>query len=103
MTLPFGGNLPDGELATAADDVAKAITRARQIGPVTMNADAAAGWQEIYEELSANHPNLLGALTARAKAQAVRLAMAYALWDGNSQIEMPRLLTAVAWSQLAAD
>jgi hypothetical protein len=64
MTLPFGGNLPDGELATAADDVAKAITRARQIGPVTMNADAAAGWQEIYEELSANHPNLLGALTA---------------------------------------
>jgi hypothetical protein len=61
-----------------------------------MNADAAAGRQEIYEELSANHPGLLGALTARAEAQAVRLAMIYALWDSKSQIEMPHLLTAVA-------
>jgi len=31
--LTFGGNLPDSELATAADDVAKAIMRARQNRP----------------------------------------------------------------------
>src|ERR1700680_147318 len=29
--LPFGGNLPDNELATMAEDVAKAITRAKEI------------------------------------------------------------------------
>jgi hypothetical protein len=94
--LPFGGNLKDHELARIAGRVADTINFARTIRTVTMSPDAAKAWEAIYAELSADRPGLLGALTARAEAQTVRLAMICALWDGKSQIEIEHLTAASA-------
>jgi hypothetical protein len=61
-----------------------------------MTAEAAEGWEKIYRVLSGDRPGLLGALTARGEAQAVRLASLYALWEGNDRIEISHLTAAMA-------
>jgi hypothetical protein len=61
-----------------------------------MNDAARRVWQEVYSALSAEQPGLLGAVTARAEAQTVRLALLYALLDGNDEIGEPHLRAAIA-------
>ena len=56
----------------------------------------AEGWENIYPTLSQAKPGLVGALTARAEAQVVRLAVNYALWDGSALIGPDHLLAATA-------
>jgi hypothetical protein len=61
-----------------------------------MAPEAAQAWREVYPDLSADRPGLLGSLTARAEAQVVRLAMLYALWAGSDHIRLDHLLAATA-------
>jgi hypothetical protein len=61
-----------------------------------MTADAKQEWTSIYPDLSAERPGLLGAVTARAEAQVIRLALVYALLDGVKQIDVPHLNAALA-------
>jgi hypothetical protein len=56
----------------------------------------AEGWNQVYEILSKARPGLVGALTARAEAQVIRLALIYALWDGAEVINPDHLMAAVA-------
>ncbi len=53
-------------------------------------------WHEVYHDLSAEVPGLLGAATARAEAQTLRLALLYAVLDGASSIGLPHLRAALA-------
>jgi hypothetical protein len=53
-------------------------------------------WTAVYGELSEGRPGLLGSITARAEAQAVRLAVLYALLDGSGIIERLHLQAALA-------
>jgi Protein of unknown function (DUF3987) len=63
---------------------------------ITMT-DAAKGlWATIYASLSEGKPGLLGAVTARAEAQCIRLAMIYALLDGARQIDEAHLKAGLA-------
>jgi len=94
--LPFGGHLDDAALFAMAERVRDAVQRARNIGRVQFNPEAAKGWEMVYETLSADRPGLIGALTARAEAYVVRLAMLYALWDGSSYITLANLEAAIA-------
>ena len=50
-----------------------------------------------YSALSADKPGLVGAVTARAEAQAIRLAMLYAMLDCKDQIDVPHLKAALAF------
>jgi hypothetical protein len=61
-----------------------------------MADDAAEVWRAIYSDLSTDRPGLLGALTARAEAQVVRLATLYALWAGLDRIDLDHLMAAEA-------
>ena len=61
-----------------------------------MNAAARQKWEDVYSALSAEQPGLLGAVTARAEAQTVRLALLYALLDGRDEIDEPHLRAALA-------
>jgi hypothetical protein len=61
-----------------------------------MSATARQAWRHVYPELSDGRPGLLGALTARAEAQAVRLALTYALLDGGGEIGVEHLQAALA-------
>jgi hypothetical protein len=53
-------------------------------------------WEETYRELSGDRPGMFGAITARAEAQTVRLAMIYALLDKSANIRRRHLRAAMA-------
>lgn len=102
--LPFGGvMLAEDVLQELGSKIGQAVRQARSIDRATMHADARPIWRETYEKLSESKPGLLGALTARAEAQVVRLALIYALWDGRDQIEPSHLHAALAVWTFCAD
>jgi hypothetical protein len=94
--LPFGGNLPEAEVARLCTRIKEAIEAAKPIGRMTMGDAACASWQVVYKDLSASKLGLLGAVVARAEAQVIRLALVYALLDGKNQIDTPHLKAALA-------
>ena len=94
--LPFGGQLEDGAVCVMAEEVSEAIARARKIGRIYWSEQAAEGWEKIYPGLSSGRPGLLGALTDRADAQTIRVAMNYALWEGTARISLDHLMAARA-------
>jgi hypothetical protein len=94
--LPFGGDLPDADIQGLGQKLAEVIEKARTLGRVSMTLSARAQWKAVYSALSADQPGLLGAITARAEAQVVRLALLYALLDGSGQIDQPHLQAALA-------
>ncbi len=94
--LPHGGNfqLDTGlafELAQAVG-VADAVSRG---GPLKRDAGADALWEREYARLSDGAPGLLGAITSRAEAQVMRLALLYAALDGSASITEPHLAAAL--------
>jgi hypothetical protein len=94
--LPFGGNLSPQDVDRLGVETGYAIERARQIDEVRWHQDGSEGWKNIYDALSEAKPGLAGALSARAEAQVVRLAMVYALWDGSALIKPAHLMAAMA-------
>jgi hypothetical protein len=98
--LPFGGDLDEATIQELASRVEQTIGRAKDIGRVTMTEEARQGWASVYKDLSAEQPGLLGAITARAEAQVIRLALIYALLDcpaqGEAQITLKHLDAAIA-------
>jgi hypothetical protein len=95
--LPYGGHVDDGELATLGERFKQAVELAEPTGRVIMTDAAAAAWALAYEELSADRVGLLGAVTARAEAQVIRLSLVYALLDqGAGEIDTAHLDAAMA-------
>jgi hypothetical protein len=101
--LPHGGAL-DGETITElGGKTYAALEQARPIGEVTMTPAAKELWVVIYARLSEGAPGLLGAITQRADAQTIRLALLYALLDGSTQIDLVHLEAAEAlWAYCEA-
>jgi hypothetical protein len=95
--LPSGGSLADEELGALAMKLGTAITTARGQGALSRTADAETLWEKIYDELAEDDPGgLLGAATARAEAQVLRLSVAYALLDSSHSVDVPHLEAAYA-------
>ena len=101
--LPFGGNLATDKIHVLGEHIKAAVDFAKTVGRISMTAAARDAWAGIYGELSAAQPGLLGAMTARAEAQAVRLALIYALLDRRDAIDVAHLRAAIAiWEYAAA-
>jgi hypothetical protein len=101
--LPHGGALPDAELAGIAQRVKAAADFARRVGRVGMTADAATGWAAAYSELSAERPELVGAIIARAEAQVIRLSLIFSLLDMTDMITPAHLEAGMAvWAYCEA-
>jgi hypothetical protein len=85
--------LPDGGAAIPLDRFGVALRRvvahARETGELPRDADAARCWHQVYGALSAGYPGMLGAMTARAEAQVMRLACLYAVGDLSSVVCRP--------------
>ena len=94
--LPHGGDLDERDLERLGERLREAIAFANTVGRVTMTTDASEAWSDIYGDLSAAQKGLLGAVTARAEAQVIRLALIYALLDRSEQIDAPHLHAALA-------
>lgn len=88
--------LPEGGGTIATDEGVMAALRgavefARTLGEVRRDDEAAVVWREAYPDLSHGHPGLLGAVTSRAEAQVMRIAMIYALLDASEAIQRVHL------------
>jgi hypothetical protein len=94
--LPFGGDVDEAEIARISEQLSEAITAARLLDAVTMDAEAARLWEDGYDELTADHPGLFGSLIARSEAHVVRLALLYALADQAREIRLEHLRAALA-------
>ena len=95
-TLPHGGNLDAAAIQALAGRIKRAVERASKAGRLTMTKGASDEWEAVYPTLSAGQPGLLGAVTARAEAQVLRLSLVYALLEGVDQIDVPHLKAALA-------
>src|SRR5215831_10677453 len=94
--LPHGSPQDAAITGLLGEKTREAITAARSIGRVTMTEAAAKRRTDIYTALSEGAPGLLGAITNRAEAQTIRLALIYALLDGAAQIDVVHLNAALA-------
>jgi hypothetical protein len=70
---------------------------------MAFDPDAEKAWRAVYRSLSDGQPGLLGAVTARAETQTLRMAMIYALLDSSSRITLPHLRAALAAWQYVED
>jgi len=101
--LPFGGAVDEGALMEIAGRTRQIIQSAREINRVEFAPEARSEWSQVYPTLSTGRPGLLGRITARAEAQAVRLAMLYALLDQSAEIRLEHLRAGLATWRYSED
>jgi len=102
--LPSPRPIKDQDLDRLAAELARVAIHAIE-NPVEMRMSntAADHWASIYCELTKDAPGLLGAATARAEAQTIRLALTYALIDGADRLEFEHLEAGLAMWRYASD
>ena len=94
--LPEGGD-PDPLKHTGLKRLlAAAIDHARHAGQLRLDERARKLWWEVYPALSEPGEGLAGQITARAEAHTIRLALTYALLDGERAIGKQHLQAALA-------
>jgi hypothetical protein len=94
--LPDGGSLHTLDLGPLVLHLRRALDFARTAGHITKTEPAAALWRDVYPVLTADRAGIFGALTNRAEAQVMRLALIYALLDLSRQIDKQHLEAALA-------
>lgn len=96
--LPFGGRVDADRLAALAKSLSAVIGHARTVGEVTVAADFTQVWEEggLYRQLTTLPRGLLGNILNRAAPMVRRLAMIYALLDGEAETRLDHLRAAVA-------
>lgn len=102
--LPFGGGaLSEEVVSDLTTRIAQAATKARTLAMVQMTKSARVTWEGAYDELSEGHRGLFGAVTARAEAQCLRLALVFALANRSDVVDRRHLLAAIAvWNRAEA-
>jgi hypothetical protein len=94
--IPFPQN-PSGLVAPYIEALHRAIVEAQPPRELHLTDRARERWESLYAELAMRKRwGLAGALTARAEAQIVRLALVYALLDRAPAIELPHLEAGIA-------
>jgi len=94
--LPEGGAFHRVDVAPFVRRLTEAVDFARATGEVRRDDEARELWREVYSPLSRERAGLLGAVTARAEAQVVRLALVYALLDCSPLVRIEHLQAALA-------
>jgi len=95
-SLPEPEPLEDLFYDTHARPLRAAAVEGAKDGRIGRTPAARALWHEVYEELTAGRPGMVGSVTARGAAQVVRLSLLYALADGRREIDAVHLEAALA-------
>lgn len=94
--LPEGGD-PDPLKCTGLDRRLHAtLGSARHAGQIRLSTPARHAWADAYQQLAQPQPGIAGAISARAEAHTIRLALLYALLDNSCQIQPAHLTAALA-------
>lgn len=79
-----------------AERLRDCLVFARQPREIRRDDEASALWRRVYPDLSDGEPGLLGAMTARAEAQVMRIALVFALLDRSTAIRVEHLRAGLA-------
>jgi hypothetical protein len=101
--LPFGGKVDAAALSLFCERARDAVAFARTVQEVAWAPDAAQRWADEYPQLSEGKPGLFGQVTARAEAQAIRLALVCALLDKSAEIRLEHLSAALELWRYCSD
>ena len=101
VALP--SRMPETELSPLQREMWRLVAQAQKRGAMTLNGNALELWESIYPELSQEHTGLAGSIINRAEAQTLRLALVYALLDGQGSIDETHLQAALAMWRYAQD
>src|SRR5947207_2911377 len=90
--LPDGGTIHTVNFEDVVAELQPAINFAKDFIEISRVPEAKNLWREAYPDLSEGKAGMLGAITGRAEAQAMRLSAIYALLDKSALIrpEHPR-------------
>jgi hypothetical protein len=94
--LPFPRPMDDTAVEEIAYRISWALRNAWQTQQVTLSLETITIWQGLYPYLSRDLPGIRGAVTARAEAYTIRLALLLCLLDAESVIQPQHLQAAVA-------
>ena len=101
QVLALGRDLDARELdilAGCREHIRQAWQTAQDGGVYRFDAAAADHWERsIYPRLSVDRPGILGDVTARSEAHALRLALTFAVLDGAEDIRVEHVEAAAAW------
>jgi len=87
---------PEQALKPLAGVLITTVFYTRTVAQMRRTQAAEARWEAIYMTLAVEQPGLLGAITARAEAQVLRLSCLYALLDKTDTVDVPHLEAAYA-------
>jgi hypothetical protein len=94
--LPEGGAIHTVKFDDAIAALQTAIDFAKDFVEIFRDSEAKKLWRDVYPKLSEGKPGMLGAITARAEAQVLRLSGIYALLDCSKEIRVDHLRAALA-------
>jgi hypothetical protein len=93
--LAFSGAIDGGSIARLGNRLALALDHARGVGPMDWASSGKAMWEAEYDALTESRPGLWGAITSRAEAHVLRLAMIYVALDRADKIADTHVLAAL--------
>jgi hypothetical protein len=94
--LPDGGAIHTVNFDDLVVDLKSAVDFAKDFVEISRDSEAKKLWHGVYPDLSDGKPGMLGAITGRAEAQAMRLSAIYALLDKSRLIRPEHHCAAVA-------
>jgi hypothetical protein len=94
--LPEGGESDPLKGTGLEHRLTKALQGASRAGQLRLSTPARRAWTDIYQQLAEPQPGIAGAISARAEAHTIRLALIYALTEGARQIQPVHLNAALA-------
>ena len=94
--LPFGGVCDQTRLSRLGDMLDSAVKQAQTLGPMAWADSGRELWGSEYGRLTEDRPGLWGAITSRAEAHVLRLALIFTLLDHCAEIEDVHIHAALA-------
>lgn len=94
--LAMGNSLSVELIEECGRQLRTVLLRARTRTEITWAMDAEEPWTKFYESLPDDVTGVVGGLTARAEAHVLRLALLFALLDGEEQIRAAHVEAAIA-------
>jgi hypothetical protein len=99
--LPEPSEPTEADISAVVKPIHKALRHSRGLARISRTDAARKAWRDIYHDLSADRPGLVGALLGRAEAQVMRLAALYAMLDHHPDIDLIHLKAGLAVWQYA--
>ncbi|MEW5773321.1 MAG: toprim domain-containing protein [Thermodesulfobacteriota bacterium] len=101
--VPIPHPLDNKELLRLQETLFSSIQLANEGGEVIMDKETRELWVREYSDLTQDSPGLSGCVVNRGEAQVTRLALIYALLDGQRVIQAHHLTAALAMWKYAHD